>query len=667
MAFVNKYPYTDFHELNLDWFLEEFRKVTVKVDDLDTVVQQFTAFVTNYFANLDVQQEINNKLDQMAADGTLAALLQPLLDSFEADIDVIMDQQNNRIAVLEGRMDTFASLPPGSTSGNAELLDIRVAADGETYASAGDAVRQMDKEALYYPLPRNEYNWHNGYLRSNGTIQDVAGARYYSDPIPVYAGQVVEYVAESDHSNVDGIAFYDVDGNYIHGESNVGASGTPQTVTVPQGAFYCRISIPQSTYFDTAYVAYAYPANGSANIEVNMLIPYAKGLFGIFNVEATPNRARSINNLSNVIYARVTDPAWSIALYYTDGGGAHNTTWFKEINVAAFQVPDYIRLRKDDNTTFTNADADGIVQLMNTGTNAKEYLEQIVYVDGMSGLDTNKGFSWGSAFLTIQHAIDAGFKNICVKPGVYNGDTIVMKNLKGIHIWCDKDNDNFDPITDPNNSFVRLNTAGSATPVTIDNCIDIWIEDIEGYDAQTDGWVIDGCNGLRLDGCGANKTTEQGFKITNTNGDFYNCWAVNIGTMGGGQHHDGFNIHGTGTTNFINCSANYCEDDGISHHDACVGLIDGGEWHHCGKGGVASPTHGAKVNVQNVYSHDNGYGIFASNPNYPLLAKTCNICNCVLKDNTTYDIYTSNTTLNIWNCTFDTTGSGSGAVYNILN
>ena len=66
------------------------------------------------------------------------------IDAAIAAQNAVQAQQNGRISTLESRMDTFASLPSGSTSGNAELLDIRTNFLGETYPTAGDAVRASD-------------------------------------------------------------------------------------------------------------------------------------------------------------------------------------------------------------------------------------------------------------------------------------------------------------------------------------------------------------------------------------------------------------------------------------------------------------------------------------------------------------------------------------------
>ena len=74
-----KYPYTDFHEMNLDWTLETAKKAK---DDSEYAVQkseETKEYVDTYFDNLDVQEEIDNKLNSMAADGSLSDIVAPFI------------------------------------------------------------------------------------------------------------------------------------------------------------------------------------------------------------------------------------------------------------------------------------------------------------------------------------------------------------------------------------------------------------------------------------------------------------------------------------------------------------------------------------------------------------------------------------------------------------
>lgn len=82
MSMENLGPYSNFHELNQDWFLNEFNKIIEQwkamhknFDNLQDAFNDLKNYVQDYFKNLDVQDEINNKLDDMYNNGLFEVLL----------------------------------------------------------------------------------------------------------------------------------------------------------------------------------------------------------------------------------------------------------------------------------------------------------------------------------------------------------------------------------------------------------------------------------------------------------------------------------------------------------------------------------------------------------------------------------------------------------------
>ncbi len=88
MAIFNEFPYTNFHEMNLDWILAKVKELAAEwfsykenmelwKTETETAFQELETYVMNYFANLDVDEEISDKLDQMLADGDLNSIIAP--------------------------------------------------------------------------------------------------------------------------------------------------------------------------------------------------------------------------------------------------------------------------------------------------------------------------------------------------------------------------------------------------------------------------------------------------------------------------------------------------------------------------------------------------------------------------------------------------------------
>ena len=65
--------------------MEDVETLHGDVTSLHTAYEELQSYVNNYFSTLDVQEEINNKLDKMASTGELSKLIKPLLPDLIAD------------------------------------------------------------------------------------------------------------------------------------------------------------------------------------------------------------------------------------------------------------------------------------------------------------------------------------------------------------------------------------------------------------------------------------------------------------------------------------------------------------------------------------------------------------------------------------------------------
>lgn len=187
----------------------------------------------------------------------------------------------DEIATLRSRMDTFTSLKAGSTTGDAELMDIRNGADGTVYENAGTAVRTYEKKfnalaessvetgmtekTLVY-IRKETKEGFSGYTTQGATPSQAYGnGTIFPNAARIAGVQLLPTITATKFS-----AFvFDLSGSLVEAVENI-------TPTISNGAFYfdAPIFVPGGGYMLVRFLDGAFYYK---NIGANALKEYQPG------------------------------------------------------------------------------------------------------------------------------------------------------------------------------------------------------------------------------------------------------------------------------------------------------------------------------------------------------------------------------------------------------
>lgn len=269
----------------INTLLENVDTSEENIERLAQAYDELQGYVNTYFDNLDVQNEINNKLDSLAQDGTLSGLIEPFLPDIVASQlgDVVEGQIGGVVAdqiddVVEEQLPEQFTLGANGSERLSEWLDENITQPTNPVIDPTLSIEGAAADAKATGIRINEQFsslsdriWRLSAVNlSNGTDHTVLNpttGEVTTDPesnfstieFSVMGGSaetIVIQATDMDEWGETGYAFFDKNGDYISG-ANYPSENTYVLLLAPANAYSAKASYVKTQFAINPLIAVA--------------------------------------------------------------------------------------------------------------------------------------------------------------------------------------------------------------------------------------------------------------------------------------------------------------------------------------------------------------------------------------------------------------------------
>lgn len=153
-------------------------------------------------------------------------VIEEIIDAWD-DLNDRVDQNAQDIDTANARIDNIIALPDGSTTADAELVDIRTGADGTSYPSAGDAVRGQFNNV------NESLKFYTKYIPVTASFNGTSSVCGVSQIVLAENGDSIEFKAKTNITRSD---------NRFYGFASRGATKADITIAIATDNISVRAS-----------------------------------------------------------------------------------------------------------------------------------------------------------------------------------------------------------------------------------------------------------------------------------------------------------------------------------------------------------------------------------------------------------------------------------------